>query len=54
MVSRPLQLEELVEHFTLAASELELLRGKGGATRLGFGLILKFLQWKGRVSRRAR
>ncbi len=33
-VTRALELEELVEHFTLVSSELELLRGKAGATRL--------------------
>jgi len=46
-----LELEELVEHFTLVAGELELLRGKAGATRLGFGLLLKFLIWTGRFPR---
>ncbi len=46
--ARPLELDELLEHFTFGASELEQLRGKAGATRLGFGLILKFLIWTGR------
>ena len=50
-MTRPLELEELVEHFTLVAGELELLRGKAGATRLGFGLLLKFLIWTGRFPR---
>jgi hypothetical protein len=50
-VARPLDLEELLEHFTLADDELELLRNKSGATRLGFGLLLKCLAWKGRFPR---
>jgi len=43
-----LELEELVHHFTLAPGELGLLRNKAGATRLGFGVLLKFVQWRGR------
>jgi len=53
-VARPLdleELEELVEHFTLLPDELRLLRNKTGATRLGFGLLLKYLAWKGRWPR---
>jgi hypothetical protein len=34
-MARPLDLDELLEHFTLADDELELLRNKSGATRLG-------------------
>jgi DNA-directed RNA polymerase specialized sigma24 family protein len=41
-MARPLDLDELLEHFTLADDELELLRNKGGATRLGFSLLLKY------------
>ncbi len=47
-MARSLELEDLVEHFTLVPADLGLLRGKAGATRLGFGLMLKFLIWKGR------
>jgi Domain of unknown function (DUF4158) len=47
-MARPLELDELVEHFTLAPGELGLLRNKTGATRLGFGVVLKFVQWRGR------
>jgi hypothetical protein len=50
-LARPLDLDELVGHFTLVEDELELLRNKTGATRLGFGLVLKFLVWKGRFPR---
>jgi hypothetical protein len=44
---RPLELDEVVEHFTLRPDEVHLLRGKSGPTRPGFGLVLKFLTWKG-------
>lgn len=47
-MARSVDLEDLVEHFTLVPAEPGLLRGKAGATRLGFGLMLKFLIWKGR------
>ena len=47
-MARLLESEELVHHFTLAPGELGLLRNKAGATRLGFGVLLKFVQWRGR------
>jgi len=47
-VARALDLDELIEHFTLYPDELERLRNKAGATRLGFALLLKFLHWKAR------
>jgi Domain of unknown function (DUF4158) len=50
-VARPLDLDELIEHFTLLPDELRLLRNKTGATRLGFSLLLKYLAWKGRWPR---
>ncbi len=50
-MARPLDLDELLQHFTLAADELELLRNKTGPTRLGFSLLLKYLAWKGRFPR---
>jgi hypothetical protein len=50
-MARPLDLDELLEHFTLADDELELLRNKSSATRLAFGLLLKYLAWKGRFPR---
>ncbi|MDN5918863.1 MAG: Tn3 family transposase, partial [Pseudonocardia sp.] len=50
-MARPLDLDELVDQFTLGEDELELLRNKTGATRLGFGVVLKFLIWKGRFPR---
>jgi Domain of unknown function (DUF4158)/Tn3 transposase DDE domain len=50
-MARPLDLDELLEHFTVADDELELLRNKSGATRLGFSLLLRYLAWKGRFPR---
>jgi hypothetical protein len=50
-VARPLDLDELVDHFTLDSDELEPLRNKTGATRLGFSVILKFVVWEGRFPR---
>jgi len=47
IAARPLDLDELVDHFTLDPDELKLLRNKTGATRLGFAL-LRYLAWKGR------
>jgi hypothetical protein len=41
-------LDELVEHWTLLDDERELVAGKRGATRLGFALILKFYTRHGR------
>jgi Domain of unknown function (DUF4158) len=40
--------EELIEHWTLGASELALLMNKSGMGRLGFALLLKFFQTEGR------
>jgi hypothetical protein len=41
-------LDELVEHWTLLDDERELVAGKRGPTRLGFALILKFYSRHGR------
>jgi hypothetical protein len=38
----PMDLDELVEHWTLLEDERQLVAGKRGATRLGFALLLKF------------
>jgi hypothetical protein len=40
--------EELTEHWSLDSQERELIAQKKGANRLGFALLLKFFQWKGR------
>jgi hypothetical protein len=48
-VAHPLELEELVEHFTLYPDETQLVRNKSGGTRLGFSLSLKFLAVEGAV-----
>ncbi|WP_308252026.1 DUF4158 domain-containing protein [Pseudonocardia sp. KRD291] len=47
-MARVLELDELVEHFTLLPDEVALLRNKFGATRLGFALLLKFFVRAGR------
>jgi hypothetical protein len=44
-VARDLGLDEVVDHFTLVGDELDLLRNKSGATRLGFALLLKLGCW---------
>lgn len=44
-------LDELVEHWTLLDDERELIAGKRGPTRLGFALILKFYARAGRFPR---
>jgi hypothetical protein len=41
-------LDKLVEHWTLPDDERELVAGKRGATKLGFALILKFYARHGR------
>lgn len=38
----PLGLDELVEHWTVLDDERKLIAGKGGPTRLGFTLLLKY------------
>src|SRR5664279_1411453 len=50
-VTRDLDLDDVLEYFTLDEGELALLRNKFGATRLGFVAMLKFLLWKGRFPR---
>ncbi len=43
--------EELLEHFTLLPDELTAIGNKSGATRLGFAVLLKCLQYEGRFPR---
>src|SRR5436305_3276522 len=43
--------EELLEHFTLLPDELAGVGNKSGATRLGFAVLLKCLQYEGRFPR---
>jgi hypothetical protein len=50
-VARSLDLDELVEHWTLLDDEQELIAGKRGPTRLGFALLLKFYTRAGRFPR---
>ncbi len=47
-MARNLGLDDVVDHFTLVGDELDLLRNKPGATRLGFSALLKFILWRGR------
>jgi len=47
----PLDLDELVEHWTLLRDEQALVSGKPGATRLGFTVPLKFCTQYGRFPR---
>jgi hypothetical protein len=43
--------EGLLEHFTLLPDELAAIGNKSGATRLGFAVLLKCLQYEGRFPR---
>ncbi|MFF1834792.1 Tn3 family transposase [Streptomyces sp. NPDC058231] len=51
MARTPLDLDELVEHWTLLKDEQALVSGKRGATRLGFAMLLKFYTQYGRFAR---
>ncbi len=46
-----LNLDELIEHWTVLDDEWELVTGKRGATRLGFIVIMKFYTRYGRFPR---
>jgi len=46
-----MDLDELVDHWTLLKDERELVAGKRGPTRLGFALLLKFHARAGRFPR---
>ena len=48
MSAEPLDLDELVEHWTLLDGDRELVAGKRGSTRLAFALMLKFYNLYGR------
>ncbi|HET7735916.1 MAG TPA: DUF4158 domain-containing protein [Nocardioidaceae bacterium] len=50
-MDRVIELDELVEHWTLLGDERELVAGKRGPTRLGFALLLKFYVQHGRFPR---
>jgi len=50
-MARELGVDDVVDHFTLVGDELDQLRNKSGATRLGFAVLLKFLLWRGRFPR---
>ncbi len=42
MTTEPVDLDELVEHWTLLEGDHELVAGKRGTSRLAFALMLKF------------
>ncbi len=48
MTTEPLDLDELVEHWTLLDGDRELVAGKRGASRLAVALMLKFYARHGR------
>ena len=50
-MARSLDLDELVEHWTLLDDEQELIAGKRGPKRLGFALLLKFYTRLGQFPR---
>src|SRR6266851_5066936 len=50
-MARRIDEDELIEHWTLAGEELELLTGKRGPAKLAFALLLKFHQQHGRFPR---
>jgi len=50
----PVEVDELVEHWTVLEDEQQLVAGKRGATRLGFALLLKFYTRSGRFPRVSR
>ncbi len=47
-----MDLDGLVDHWTLLKDERELVAGKRGPTRLGFALLLKFYARAGRFPAR--
>jgi uncharacterized protein DUF4158 len=49
---REWELEDLLDCWTLDEQELALLANKSGATRLGFGLMLKYFELEARFPRR--
>ena len=51
-MKRRWETDELIEHWTLLPAELVLLGNKSGATRLGFGLLLKAFQLEARFPQR--
>jgi hypothetical protein len=53
VVRREWKPEELIACWTLVDDNWRLVGNKTGATRLGFGLILKYFELKGRFPRHA-
>ena len=48
MSAEPLDLDELVEHWTLLDGDRDLVAGKRGSTRLAFAVMVKFYARHGR------
>ncbi|GAA3843288.1 hypothetical protein GCM10022226_77840 [Sphaerisporangium flaviroseum] len=53
MTGPSLNIDELVEHWTVLDEERDLIAGKRGATRLAFVLLLKYYTRHGRFPRRS-
>ncbi|WP_250214369.1 DUF4158 domain-containing protein [Acrocarpospora catenulata] len=51
MARAPMDIDELVEHWTILDEERDLIAGKRGATRLTFVILLKFYTRYGRFPR---
>ena len=47
-MKRSWQPEELIEHWTLIPTELDLLTKKTATNRLGIALLLKYFQYEGK------
>ena len=50
-MKRTWSINELNEHWQLAPNELDLIKQKRGANRMGFALLLKFFEYEGRFPR---
>ena len=51
MGRQPVDMDQLVEHWTVLDDEQDLVIGKRGATKLGFALLLKYYTRYGRFPR---
>lgn len=43
-MKRNLELDELIEHFTILPNEMKLVENKMGENKIGFAVLLKFFQ----------
>ncbi|GAB3214239.1 hypothetical protein GCM10027294_52970 [Marinactinospora endophytica] len=51
MSRQPVNMDELVEHWTVLDDEQDLVTGKRGTTKLGFALLMKYYTRHGRFPR---